>query len=215
MSLEFQFRVALAGVGIEAYWDQFRALRPQLEGYLRTLASHLARPGLELLELGMIDTPKRARDAGRECHREDVNLLLVYVTTYALSSTALLLAQKARVPIVVLNLQPGSAIDYEAFNRLPNRRAMTGAWLAYCSSCAVPEIANVFRRADIPFHQLTGVLGDESTSSQIDEWLAAARVKAVLSDAKIGLLGHYYNGMLDVSTDLTQICITRCLRRDS
>ena len=47
--------------------------------------------------------------------------------------------------MLVLNLQPQAAIDYEAFNRLPDRTAMTGEWLAYCSACPVPEIANVFR----------------------------------------------------------------------
>jgi L-arabinose isomerase len=108
----------------------------------------------------------------------------------------------------VLNLQPQAAIDYGAFNKLLDRRAMTGSWLAYCSSCAVPEIGNVFKRATIPFHQVTGVLGDDHTWTQIAEWLAAARVKSVLDEARLGLMGHYYGGMLDVSTDLTQICIT-------
>ena len=36
---------------------------------------------------------------------------------------------------------------------------MTGEWLAYCAACPVPEIANVFNRARIPFHQVTGMLG--------------------------------------------------------
>ena len=50
--------------------------------------------------------------------------------------------------MLVLNLQPGAAIDYEAFNRLPDRTAMTGEWLAYCSACPVPEIANVLHAPD-------------------------------------------------------------------
>ncbi len=208
MSSKLQLRVALCGIGIEAYWNQFSALRPELEGYLRDVAGRLARPGIELLELGMVDTPMQAREAGHACRRADIDLLFIYVTTYALSSTVLPLVQKAGVPVVVLNLQPKGAIDYGAFNKLPDRTAMTGAWLAYCSSCAVPEIANVFKRASIPFHQVTGVLTDDHTWTQIAEWIAAAHVKAVLGEVRLGLLGHYYSGMLDVSTDLTQICIT-------
>jgi L-arabinose isomerase len=196
MRSEVELRVALCGIGIEAYWEQFDALRPQLEGYLRDMAVRLSLPGMELLELGLVDTPVRAREAGHECRRADVDLLLIYVTTYALSSTVLPLVQRAGVPVVVLNLQPRAAIDYDAFNKLPDRKAMTGAWLAYCSSCAVPEISNVFKRAAIPFHQVTGVLSDERTWAQINEWLAAARVKSMLADARLGLLGHYYNGML-------------------
>ena len=208
MPSNLQLRIALCGIGIEAYWKQFSALRPELESYLQAVAARLSRPGIELLELGMIDTPMRAREAGHQCRRADVDLLFIYVTTYALSSTVLPLAQKAGVPVIVLNLQPQSAIDYKAFNSLPDRRAMTGAWLAYCSSCPVPEIGNVFRRAAIPFYQVTGTLNEDCTWSLIDDWLAAARVKSVLSEARLGLLGHYYSGMLDVSTDLTQICIT-------
>jgi L-arabinose isomerase len=110
--------------------------------------------------------------------------------------------------VLVLNLQPSAAIDYDAFNRLPDRTAMTGEWLAYCSACTVPEIANVLLRAGLRFHQVTGVLGDESTWKEIEEWVEAARVKKALADNRLGLLGHYYSGMLDIVTDLTQVSIT-------
>ena len=89
-------------------------------------------------------------------------MLFLYVTTYALSNTVLPLVQRAGVPVIVLNLQPEAAIDYAAFNRLKDRTAMTGEWLAFCTACPVPEIANVLTRARIPFHQVTGVLDDEA-----------------------------------------------------
>ena len=38
---------------------------------------------------------------------------------------------------------------------------MTGEWLAYCQSCPVPEIANVFNRCRIPFFQVTGMLEND------------------------------------------------------
>jgi L-arabinose isomerase len=158
--------------------------------------------------LGLVDTPQKGREAGVQCRRGNVDLLIIYVTTYALSSTVLPMVQRAGVPVLVLNLQPEAAIDYAAFNRLPDRTAMTGEWLAFCSACPVPEIANVLRRARISFHQVTGVLGDDSTWAEIDEWIAAARVRKSLSDTRLGLIGHYYNGMLDIVTDLTQVAIT-------
>jgi L-arabinose isomerase len=135
-------------------------------------------------------------------------MLVIYVTTYALSSTVLPMVQRARVPVLVLNLQPTAAIDYAAFNRLSDRTAMTGEWLAYCSACPVPEIANVLKRAGISFHQVTGILGAEDVWREIAEWIAAARVKKALSENRLGLLGHYYSGMLDIMTDATQVAIT-------
>ncbi len=201
-------RVGLCGIGLDAYWPQFSGLREQLEGNLSQVQAHLQSLGADVESFGLVDTPERSRETGRACRRADVDLLFLYVTTYALSSTVLPLVQRASVPVIVLNLQPGAAIDYDAFNRLPDRRAMTGAWLAWCSACAVPEIANVMRRACIPFHQVTGALTDERTWQEIEEWVAAATVKSALAENRLGLMGHYYGGMLDVATDLTQVSIT-------
>src|SRR5579863_995521 len=185
-------RVGLCGIGLDAYWSQFLGLEERLKGYVARVGSGIARPGVEVVDLGLIDTPQRALAAGRTCRREEVDCLFLYVTTYALSNTVLPLVQRAGVPVVVLNLRPEAAIDYAAFNKLGDRTAMTGAWLAYCSACPVPEIANVMTRAGIAFHQVTGVLDDEETWVEIEQWLAAAQVRSALAAARLGLMGHYY-----------------------
>ena len=205
---ETDLRVALCGIGLDAYWPQFEGLQARLEGYVRRVGERLEKAGAAVEHLGMVDTPQRGHAAGHACRRADVDLLIVYVTTYALSTTVLPIVQLARVPLLVLNLQPEAAIDYEAFNRLPDRTAMTGEWLAFCSACPVPELANVLSRAGIAFHQVTGVLGDEAVWTEIEEWIAATRVKKALSENRMGLLGHYYSGMLDIQTDVTQVAIT-------
>lgn len=207
MSTEHSLRVGLCGIGLDAYWNQFAGLKSQLEGYVARVAERLQRPGVTIVNLGLVDTPQRAQQAGRECRREDIDVLFLYVTTYALSNTVLPLVQRAGVPVVVLNLQPEAAIDYAAFNRLEDRTAMTGQWLAYCSACPVPEIANVLQRARIPFHQVTGVLDADATWREIEEWVAAARVRSTLATARLGLMGHYYSGMLDIMTDVTLVSI--------
>ena len=144
--------------------------------------------------------------AGHACRRNDIDILLIYVATYALSATVLPIVLRARVPVVLLNLQPVGAIEYESFNKMGNGTAMTGEWLAHCSSCPMPEIANVFRRLDIPFHQVTGMLHDDPECwEQIAEWLRAAHVVHSLGHSRLGLMGHYYSGMLDITTDLTQV----------
>ena len=203
-----KLRVGLCGIGLDAYWPQFAGLRERLEGYLAQVEKRLEGFGATIESFGLVDTPERSREAGHACRRADIDVLFLYVTTYALSRTVLPLVQRAGVPVIVLNLQPGATMDYEAFNRLPDRTAMTGAWLAWCSACPVPEIANVLRRARIPFHQVTGALTDEASWKEIEEWVRAAQVKAALAENRLGLLGHYYGGMLDVATDITQVSIT-------
>ncbi len=97
-------RVALCGIGLEAYWDQFPTLKPQLQGYLAKVAGRLSRPGVELIKLGLVDSYRRAREAGIQCRQANSDILFLYVTTYALSNTVLPLVLRAGVPVIVLNL---------------------------------------------------------------------------------------------------------------
>jgi len=200
-------RVGLVGLGLKAYWAQFEGLEGRLTGYVDKVAEKIGRDGVEVVNLGLIDTPQKGMQAGHQLRREDVDLLVIYATTYALSSTVLPMVQRAKVPVILLNLQPKAAIDYANFNRLKDRTAMTGEWLAYCAACPIPEIANVFRRAGIRFHQVTGMLEDDPVCWQeIGEWMQAANVVQALAHNRVGLMGHYYSGMMDIVTDLTAVC---------
>ncbi|MBY5651470.1 arabinose isomerase [Rhizobium leguminosarum] len=197
-------KAGLFGIGLEAYWPQFDGLEARLRGYVHVVASKLERPGVEVVNLGLVDTPEKAVDAGHLFRQADVDIIFLYITTYALSSTVLPVVRRAKVPVIILNLQPAGAIDYASFNALGNRTAMTGEWLAHCAACPVPEIANVFTRAGIRFHQVTGVLNDDPfVDNEIEEWIEAARVAHVMSHNRLGVMGRYYNGMLDIYSDLT------------
>ncbi|MEM8783805.1 MAG: arabinose isomerase [Planctomycetota bacterium] len=197
-------RVGLFGIGLDAYWPQFAGLQEKLQRYLGVTAQRLERPGVEVVNAGLVDHVDRAFEAGQAFRRADVDLIFLHVTTYALSATVLPVLRRAKVPVVVLNLQPDAAIDYAAFNRLGDRTAMTGQWLAYCAACPVPEIANVLRRSGVDFHQVTGTLeADDPCWRQVDDWVDAARVAHVMAHNRLGVMGHYYGGMLDIYTDLT------------
>lgn len=200
-------RIGLFGIGLDTYWPQFAGLKERLEGYLSEVHSKLERQGVEIVNVGLVDSPERAYEAGRELRRADVDMIFLHVTTYALSSTVLPVVRRAKVPVVVLNLAPAQAIDYAKFNALGDRTKMTGEWLSHCSACPVPEIANVFQRSGIRFHQVTGVLHDDPPCwNEIDAWVDAARVAAIMAENRLGLMGHYYSGMLDIYSDVTLQC---------
>ena len=202
-------RIGLFGIGLDTYWPQFNGLKPRLEGYVRTVQKKLERPGVEVVNLGLIDNPVKALEAGHAFRAADVDVLFLHVTTYALSSTVLPVVQRAKVPVILLNLQPEAALDYKKFNAMGDRTAMTGDWLAYCAACPVPEIANVFTRAGIDFHQVTGVLEDDPVCwNEVDAWIEAARVAHAMFHNRLGLMGHYYGGMLDIYSDTTLQCAT-------
>jgi L-arabinose isomerase len=53
---------------------------------------------------------------------------------------------------------------------------------------------------------VTGVLeSDPECWREIEDWMAAAETAEVLSHTRLGLMGHYYGGMLDIATDLTAV----------
>lgn len=201
------FKVGLFGIGLDAYWPQFEGLEERLKGFIRQVETKIGGEGAEVVNLGLIDTPEKAVEAGHRFRQADVDLIFLHVTTYALSSTVLPVVRRAKAPVIILNLSPAAAIDYKSFNRLGDRTRMTGEWLAFCQACPVPEIANVFNRCRIPFFQVTGMLeNDPVAETEISEWVQAARVAYIMEHNRLGVMGHYYGGMLDIYSDLTQQC---------
>ncbi|MEZ4861414.1 MAG: L-fucose/L-arabinose isomerase family protein [Caldilineaceae bacterium] len=189
-------RVGLFAIGLAAYWPQFSGLKAQLEGYYQHVANQLA-DFAEVVELGLIDTPQSAFAAGTRLAGENVDLLICHTATYATSSQVLPIVQQAKVPVLVLNLQPEAALAYETVD--------TGGWLASCSTCCVPEISNAFHRAGIEFQVVSGMLyDDERVWASLREWCRAATAARVLRGARFGFLGHTYPGMLDMYSDFTQ-----------
>lgn len=198
-------RAGLFGIGLDTYWEQFSGLKERLEGYQRRIGELIGREdNIKLVDAGLVDNPERARAVGTLFRQQQVDVVFLYISTYALSSTVLPVAQAVKVPIVVLNIQPVAAIDYEAFNALGDRGTMTGEWLAHCQACCVPEIASVFKRSGIDYHLLTGYLGDERTERDLADWVSAAQVAHTMQHNRLGVMGHYYAGMLDVYTDMTR-----------
>jgi len=204
---ENQLKIGLFGIGLDSYWPQFAGLRDRLAGFTATVARKLERAAVRVINLGLIDTPEKSLAAGHEFRKADVDLIFLYVTTYALSSTVLPAVRRAKVPVIILNLSPAPAIDYASFNRLADRTKMTGEWLAHCQACAVPEIANVFNRCRIPFFQVSGTLENDPVAwNEIEEWIEGAHVAQVMERNRLGVMGNYYGGMLDIYSDLTQQC---------
>ncbi len=203
-------KVGLFGIGLAAYWPQFKGLKRRLEGYQRVVGSRL-EGFCDVVDVGLVDSAPAAAAAGALFAREGVELVICYVGTYATSSQVLPAVQHVGASVLILNLQPASALDYP--------RTDTGEWLANCCACCVPEIACAFARSRIDFHLVTGVLGiergrfgeappghpdSERAWREIREWVRAASVAGRLKRSRIGFLGHTYPGMLDMYSDFTQ-----------
>ncbi|MBE8713023.1 arabinose isomerase [Sphingobacterium hungaricum] len=205
MANEQQLSVGILGIGLHTYWEQFDGLKQQLENYLDVVVQRIESKSVNSVNFGLVDTIDRAFEVGRLCRSEEIDLLFVHTTTYALSATLLPILQRAKVPVIILNLSPEDAIDYENFNKLSDRRAMTGEWLRHCGACPVPEIGNVMSRLGIPFYEVTGLLDQQDACWQeVEDWISAAQVVKIMANNRLGAIGTYYSGMLDIYTDLTK-----------
>jgi L-arabinose isomerase len=191
-------RIGVFGIGLAAYWPQFDGLRERLVGYQAGLEDRLRELGADVVSAGLVDTPEAAREAGAALAGAQTELIMLYTATYATSAQVLPVVQAAKVPVVILNLQPTRTFDYEGMT--------TGEWLANCSACCVPELAGAFTRARIRYRTVTGTLLDGDPAwDALREWVDAAAAVQSLRAARFGFLGHSYPGMLDMYSDFTQI----------
>jgi len=197
-------RVGFFSIGLDTYWGQFKGLKKNLLGYHRRILSELEGYGAMVVDGGLVDDPIKARAVGKLFRAEGAEIVFLFISTYALSSTVLPVVQEAGLPVVVLNIQPVAQLDYARFNALGDRGVMTGVWLEHCQACSAPEIACAFNRAGIAYHLVTGHLQDPEVWRDLRDWTDAARVRAGMRENRLGVLGHYYCGMLDVYSDLGQ-----------
>ena len=190
-------RVGLVAGGLGAYWPQFPDLLPQLERSSARVSERMGRLGCEVVDVGFISDAQQGAAAAEKLREAGCDLIVGFLTTYMTATMLLPIAQRSGAPVLLINLQPTESMDHETFD--------TGQWLAYCGACPLPEMANTFTRAGIPFRSVSGYLEDARAWRRIERWVKAAGVRAALRNGRHGLMGHLYPGMLDVATDLTLV----------
>ena len=72
----------------------------RLQGYQRQIAEKMSGMGAEVVDAGMVDDPAKADAAARRLKENDVELVFLYISTYALSSTVLPVVQRLGVPVI-------------------------------------------------------------------------------------------------------------------
>ncbi len=190
-------RVALVSFGLAAYWPQFPSLRGELAEAATQIRERLESLGASVVDAGIVSDAAEAVACGERLRQEPLDLLVVNLATYATSSQVLPVVQRAGHPALVIDLQPGTSMDHANTD--------TGKWLAYCGSCSLPEVSAALQRCGLPFRSVSGHLGSEAAWARIAAWVQAAAVVGTLRNSRVGVLGHLYPGMLDISSDLTMV----------
>lgn len=189
--------IGVFGCGCWFYWHQFEGLRERLLQHQRYFEDRLREKGVDVVSGGLVDTPQRAAQTGDLFKRQNVDFLICYMSTYALSSTVLPVVQRAGVPMIIVSLQPSKAMDY--------KNGTTFMQLEHDNQTSLSEVCCALRRANIEVPgMVVGTLYDDERSwNRIFDWCKVARAYAAVRNARIGVMGHVYEGMLDMNSDPT------------
>lgn len=192
-------RVGILSVGHHVYWGQFDGLLADMMSKASVLEQKVAAHGVETFNFGMVDEAESAYAVLPKIRAADLDLLLVDMVTYATSSTFGVLIRALDIPVVLVALQPLAAMDYP--------RATTYMQLCNDDFCSVPEFAAVAARlGKRPPEVIIGQLHDDPIAdAEIAEWCRIAKVYQSLRNARIGLMGHVLESMLDMHTDPTAL----------
>lgn len=192
-------KVGVFGVGHAVYWDQFPGLYEKLMEYHADMVSIVRGTGVDIIDLGMIDSSIASYEAQRKLNAEGVDVIFCNMLTYATSSVFAPVIRDANAPVVLTALQPLSHMDYT--------NASTRQQLENDCICSVPEFTGVAIRmgrrvADVVIGKL---YGDSRAAAEIAEWCDIARVMHGLHGARFGLMGHVLESMYDMHTDPTAV----------
>jgi L-arabinose isomerase len=189
-------KIGVFNVGFHRYWPQFPGLRERLDRYRQEFEDQLRSLGVDVVSAGLVDTVESGRQAGDFFGAQRVDLVFCFVTTYVQSAFVLPVAQRSKAHMVLAALQPTAGMDVAA--------ATTYEQLAYDNCTSLPEISYALRAAGLGVNVVFGTLrGDERAWGIIREWVRAAKAAHALRNARIGLLGHPFEGMLDMNADPT------------
>ena len=192
-------RVGVLAVGYNVYWNQFEGLYEELERKRLHLCKGLESRHVQVSDFGMVDCAQAACDVLPRLKAADLDLLFVDMVTYATSSTIGMIFHELNLPIVLVALQPLSAMDYQ--------RGTTYMQLCNDDFCSVPEFTGVAIRMgrkapDVIIGKLDA---DPIVEAELDRWCSIARVLHDLRRARLGHLGHVLEAMLDMHTDPTAV----------
>jgi L-arabinose isomerase len=191
--------IGIFGVGHHAYWAQFDGLLNEMHRKLDVFAKKVRSLGVHVTEFGIVDDARSAYRLREQLRAAPLDLIFCDMVTYATSATFGVIIRDLDVPIVLVALQPLSALDYT--------QASTYMQLCNDDLCSVPEFAGVaIRMGKRPPPVILGTLEDDPVAAaEIAEWCRIACVLHDLKRARIGHFGHVLENMLDMQTDHTAL----------
>lgn len=194
-------KVGVLHIGHEPYWGQFPGLKEELKGNAAIFEQMVKQENVDVVSGGFVDNVDQSFAAAVKLKSQDIDFLFCYLSTYVTSASAVSAILNIDVPTVLVALQPLRQLDYD--------HTTTYIQLANDNIVALPEIGGVLVRAGKPAAgMIVGSLHEDArVSRELKSWCRVANAKSAFKYAKIGYLGHTYEGMYDMNTDPTAFTV--------
>ena len=196
MNMNKKTKIAVVPLGHYVYFQQFDGLREDLMKKTEEFARFLDETS-EIIVTDYVDNVDKAFEVVQELKRKDVDGAFMLLTTYLPSAVAAPFAIYLDVPQILIAIQPLDHLDYT--------KCTTYMQLVNDDVCAMPEISGSYVRLGrkMPPCIVAAASQEEEIAKQVHIWQKAIEAKSAFKYAKIGYLGHTYEGMYDMHTDPT------------
>ncbi len=185
-------KIGLLGLMLELY-DRIDWLKPDMSRFAEELSATFA-PFAEVDFPGVCNTREQVDQAVARFERDERDLIVVVLLTYAPSHIALPALQRTHLPILIYNTQGLREVtEVTTGDDTTRNHGMHG----------VQDLCNVLLRSGRPFHLQTGHYQDASTQAEIKSWCDAARTARFVRQMCIGEIGYPMEGMGDFGLDET------------
>jgi L-arabinose isomerase len=176
---------------LEDEYNKTGHLRPKCVETTNDLAKMLSTYG-EIVNPGFVEYEPDAERAAQMFNAANVDLIIVVELAYQKGIIPMRTFLNTKAPILVWNTQH--------IRHLPED-ANFDAIMLNSGMCGLPELTNGLLRVGRSFRTITSHVTDPQGLAQIGEYATATAVVRTLRNARVGIIGHPYEGMADLMVD--------------
>ncbi|MGH7610836.1 MAG: hypothetical protein ACREN4_02335 [Candidatus Dormibacteria bacterium] len=176
---------------LEDAYNKTGHMRPQATEAARDVAHVLEEFG-SVVHPGLVEDESQAAAAARQFQAEEVDLIVAVELAYTKGLVPVRCLLDTTAPVLVWNTQRiGSLKADDDFDVVMLNSGMAG----------MPELTAALVRLGRSYALVTSQLDDERGRARIGQMVRAAALRRRLRSARVGLVGHPFEGMTDLMFD--------------
>jgi L-arabinose isomerase len=176
---------------LEDDYNKTAHMRPEAQKGADRIAKIISQYA-EVVHPGLVEEEDQASAAAQQFNAAGVDLIVAVELAYTKGIVPTRAFLETTAPVLVWNTQQIRYLPEDAdFDLIMVNSGMAG----------VPEMTSALIRIERPFWIVTSHIEDSKGLQKIADYIAAAGVARRLREARIGIVGHPFEGMTDLMVD--------------